>query len=312
MDEMIDEGGPETSRSTGKWVAAAFALIALGAAGYYALSGSGEARWGDASGQPAPVVSKTAEPVVPAARPAQEKSEVRGVVQAAEEATLASRMTARITAMPYRVGSRFPKGAALVELDCSQLRAELAAANAATAAYQKTYETNVELDQYEAVGTNEVAVSKANLNKARAEGTAVAAQLRDCRIIAPFSGTVVEEIAHRGEVAASGQPLLKLQSGGALEAELIVPSKWLKWVKPGIEFAFAIDETGEEVKGVVKRLGASVDPVSKTIRVTGDLFPGDGLVLPGMSGTATFASANTQPPQSRSGEAGADAAKKNQ
>ena len=99
---------------------------------------------------------------------------------------------------------------------------------------------------------------------------------------------MVEEIANRGEIAASGQPLLKLQGSGALEVELILPSTWLAWLKPGAPFDFTIDETGRKVSGTVKRLGPSADPVSKTARARGDSVAADATVLPGMSGTATF------------------------
>lgn len=273
----------------------ALSLIAIAGGGYYlAGSTSGDAIWDSGAIEPearaavpAPAVPAVA--AAPATPPVDEQADqVRGVVQASQEATLASRMTARIVSMPYKVGTKFGQGAALVQLDCSQLRAELAASRAATAAYKTQYDTNVELDQYQAIGTNEVKISKANLAKAQGESVAIAAQLGDCAIRAPFVGVVVEEIAHRGEVAASGQPLIKLQGGGALEAELIVPSNWLTWIKPGVPFDFTIDETREKISGVVKRLGASVDPVSKTIRITGDIQPGDGTVLPGMSGTAHF------------------------
>lgn len=214
--------------------------------------------------------------------------DARGVIKAKMESTIASRMTARITQMPFGKGRSFRQGALLARFDCSATQAQLAAARASANAYQVSYETNVELDEYEAIGKNEVAVSKANLGKALAEAKAISAQLSDCAVYAPFSGTVVEEIAHKGEIAASGQPLLTIQSGGDLEAELIVPSNWLTWLRPGAPFTFAIDETGAEISGKITRLGASVDPVSKTIRVTGSIGGSDSLVLPGMSGTAKF------------------------
>lgn len=218
-------------------------------------------------------------------------SPVRGVVKAKSEATIASRFTARITAMPFKTGAAFGRGALLARFDCSQAEAQLRAARAAAAAYRTTYDTNVELDQYKAIGKNEVAVAQANLGKANAEASAIAAQLTDCAIHAPFAGKVVEQIAHAREVAASGQPLMRIQSGGALEVDLIVPSDWLVWLRPGARFAFRVDETGETVNGVVTRLGAAVDPVSKTIRITGDLTGAKGIILPGMSGGATFAHA---------------------
>jgi RND family efflux transporter MFP subunit len=211
-----------------------------------------------------------------------------GVVRSGEEAVIASRMTALITALPLEAGQSFARGALLAGFDCSQMRAQLSAAEAAAAAYRKTYDTNVELDQYKAIGTNEVAVSKANLGKAAAEAQAIRAGTGQCAIHAPFAGTVVERIAHPHDVAAPGQPLLKIQGAGALEVELIVPSKWLTWLKPGTPFSFRLEETGGTVQGTIARLGAAVDPVSKTMRVSGRIVA-EGTVLPGMSGTAQFA-----------------------
>jgi membrane fusion protein, multidrug efflux system len=213
---------------------------------------------------------------------------VRGIVQPRREATIASRMTAVITDMPFREGQSFRAGALLARFDCSQTRAELNAARAAAAAYRATYQQNAELDEYEAIGRNEVEVSRANLNRAEAEAQAINARLSDCAVFAPFAGTVVERIANVREVAASGQPLMRIQTGRDVELELIIPSQWLTWIGPGARFAFRIDETGNDVRGEVTRLGASVDPVSRTIRVTARVTESNGLILPGMSGTATF------------------------
>lgn len=296
MNQDSDQPEP---RETGKrWPYVAGGAALLVAALAVAQSGAldGQVQWSDDHrATEAPPAHAAASPV-PAAKQPDPVGEVRGIVKAKQEATIASRITARITAMPYGEGKSFGKGALLASFDCSQTRAQLNAANAAAAAYRKTYETNAELDLYEAVGKNEVAVSQANLNKAVAEAAAVSAQLADCAVYAPFSGTVVEEIAHVREVAASGQPLLKIQSGGNLEIELIVPSRWLTWLKQGTPFRFRIDETGQEASGVVTRFGAAVDAVSKTIRVTADITEQAGMVLPGMSGSASFPEAAAETP----------------
>ncbi len=295
MDEADEIGPPEQTDNRKVWIGGG-ALLAAAAVAGFAYANSGDTQWSDnqsiVDGDAAEVASS--EDVSPEPEP-EPILEARGVIAAKNESTVASRMTARITAMPVREGRSFRKGALLARFDCSTISAELSAARAATTAYEKTYETNVELDSYEAVGKNEVAVSRANLGRARAEANAIAAQLKDCAVYAPFAGTVVEEIASRGEVAASGQPLLRIQSGGDLEADLIVPSNWLTWLRPGAAFDFVIDETGATITGAVTQLGASVDPVSKTIRVAADIDRGDALVLPGMSGTATFEEPSDEP-----------------
>jgi len=286
---LFDTPAEEPKSGFPKWLLWGGGIAAVGAVAVAAMNSGDGGNWSVSEADKAAAVTDAAETkAAPEKEEAKPEPDVRGVIKAKQESTVASKMTARITNMPFSKGQSFRRGALLASFDCSTISAQLRAAQAATAAYQKTYDTNVELDQYEAVGKNEVAVSKANVGKAAAEANAVRAQLSDCAVYAPFSGTVVEQIAHRGEVAASGQPLLKIQSGGDLEVELIVPSNWLTWLRPGATFSFLIDETGATVTGAITQLGASVDPVSKTIRVTGSVGSSDALILPGMSGSAKF------------------------
>ena len=268
------------------------ALIALAGVGGIAAFNvlakpSNDVVWSDAAPVAGPAQPVTAVAPVADVAPVAAALAAHGVVQSGEEAVIASRMTALITALPLDAGQTFGRGQLLASFDCSQMKAQLSAASAAAAAYRKTYDTNVELDRYKAIGTNEVGVSKANLGKATAEAQAVQAGLGQCAIFAPFAGTVMERTAHAHDVAAAGQPLMKIQGTGDLKVELIIPSTWLTWVKPGTPFTFAIDETGGSVTGRIARLGAAVDPVSKTMRVTGAIVV-QGTVLPGMSGTAHF------------------------
>ncbi len=265
-------------------IAGAALVMVAGAA--YAFSGN-DKQWSEAEA-PVAIAAPEAPKLVAAPAAVDPSQIIRGVIASQSEATIASRMTAGIISMPFKVGQKFGRGALLASFDCSTLRAQYAAANAATMAYKKTYDTNVELDMYQAVGKNEVGVSKANLGKASAEAAAVSSQLGDCAVYAPFSGVVVEQIAHANEVAATGQPLMKIQDASNLEVQIIVPSKWLVWMKPGAKFNFKVDETGQTVSGSIARLGASVDPVSKTIRVVGHLSGAGATILPGMSGSANF------------------------
>jgi membrane fusion protein, multidrug efflux system len=286
MEAENNEEPKAALSDTRKWAIVGAVAVIAGGLGIW-LGGQGkEVVWPEE--KPKVAVAATPKLDTLTDEPVVAESLVRGVINPVSESTIASKMTARITAMPFGEGQSFPAGALLARFDCSTIQAQLRAAQAASVAYRKTYDTNVELDQYEAVGKNEVAVSKANLGKAEAEANAVGAQLADCEVRAPFAGKVVEQLARAKEIAASGQPLLKIQSGRDVEMELIVPSNWLTWLQPGATFSFKIDETGNVIRGKVKRFGASVDPVSKTIRVTGLVTQRNGLVLAGMSGTATF------------------------
>jgi len=251
---------------------------------------------------PAAAQTSAAVALAPALRMTEEGERAsRGVVRSKHEATLSSRTAARIVQMPVREGSAFKRGDLLVAFDCDRTQAEIRAAEATVEAQKKTVETNEELHQFNALGKNDLLISKSLLLKAVAEADALRSQTRDCKVFAPFSGRVVERLAHEHETVTGGQPLLRIIDTDALVLDMIVPSSWLQWLAPGAPFDFVIDETGQTVRCVVDRLMPTVDPVSKTTKITGKFVGqtpgGKGLrgkpVLPGMSGSARFAAADT-------------------
>lgn len=213
----------------------------------------------------------------------------RGVIRAAGEAMLSSRLAARIVKMSLKEGESFKKGDVLVEFDCERQAAEARAAKAQMQIQAKTVDTNEELDRFSSIGKNDLAISKSQYDKAKAELDALNAQLKDCKIIAPFQGRVVERVARSHEAVSVSQPLLRVADTTQLELDMIVPSAWLQWLDEGTHFEFKVDETGQTVKGQVDRVNAAVDPVSKTIKIVGRFKPSKGQLLPGMSGSARFA-----------------------
>ncbi len=217
-------------------------------------------------------------------------NQARGVVRAVNEATLSSNMLGQIIKMPFSEGSAFKKGDLLVEFNCDRGQAELRAAEAAMQVEEKTVETNQELERFNSVGKFDVLISVSKLNKAKAEVEALQAQIKQCKVFAPFSGRVTERMTHLYESVSVSEPLLRIIDTTTLELDLIVPSKWLQWLKPGTAFTFQVDETGQTLSAVVDRLLPSVDPVSKTVKIIGRFAANrGGVAIPGMSGTATFA-----------------------
>lgn len=96
------------------------------------------------------------------------------------------------------------------------------------------------------------------------------------------------------QYATPGQPLLEVFDDRSLEVELIAPSRWLAWLKPGYVFAIHVEETDKTYKAAITRVGGRVDPVSQTIKVFGEIQGEAGDLMAGMSGRANIA-----PPQDR-------------
>jgi membrane fusion protein, multidrug efflux system len=213
---------------------------------------------------------------------------IRGLVKPVTNATISSELSARIIKLPYHMGDSFSKGKTLVQFDCSLHNAELSAAKAELDAEQKKHENNLQLLALNAISKIEVDISETNVKKADAEKQIANVRVRRCVIKAPYEGRVIETLVNEHESVSPDQPLISILSDKKLEIELIVPSGWLTWLKKGIEFQFLIDETNRSHKAKIAQLGASVDPVSQTIRVKGIFESNFGEVLSGMSGTATF------------------------
>lgn len=219
---------------------------------------------------------------------------IRGVVRPAAQAVLSSQIEGRISRLPFKEGQRFRRGNTLVHLDCAKYEAELAAARAEHEARTKTLQNNLGLSRLDAIGSLEVDISKAEARKALAGILIAKVKVNGCRIKAPFSGRIVKVMVNEHENVFPNDQLISILNDNRLEIELILPSKALAWLKKGASFNFAVDETGRSYVGVLKELGASVDPVSQTIRVTGEFRKTPRDVLAGMSGTATFPAALPQ------------------
>jgi membrane fusion protein, multidrug efflux system len=212
----------------------------------------------------------------------------RGVVKSLAEATIAMEYAARINQLPVLEGESFLNGDILISFECKRFNAEIAAAKANSVALELAHANNKRLLSRGAIGANEVRISQAESEKARAEFLAVQARTGSCDYRAPFDGRMVERIAQEHEIPGANQPLIKIVDTTRLEVETIVPSRWLQWLKPGLNLSFLVDETGARIDASVVRVGAAVDPVSQTVTVYLALTSSDLTILPGMSGTATF------------------------
>ncbi len=213
---------------------------------------------------------------------------VRGVVEPVAQAVLVSELDARIADVPFKEGMAFKKGDVLVKFDCTRERAKVAAAEASRNSAKLAYDNNVELESYSAVGEHEVMQAKAELQRTEAELKIHKSVASECVLLAPYHGRVVRRHVNAYETPGRGNPLLEIIDDSDFRLELIVPSTWLKWLHPGSDFMFSIDETGSRHEATVLQVGASVDPVSQTISVSGGFKQRPPDVLSGMSGTAEF------------------------
>ncbi|GLZ16744.1 hypothetical protein Bpla01_02740 [Burkholderia plantarii] len=240
---------------------------------------------------PAPAAAPAA-PAAPAAAPASpdgNDSRIRIQLVSRDQVDVSSEISAKIASLPFRDGDTFRAGQTLVTLDCSLFNAQLRKAQADAEGARELLDTNRKLQALHSIGELEVQQAQAKQKASAADVAYMQATVRKCAIAAPFDGRVSKRSASPQQFAEPGKPLLTIIDTSHLELKMIVPSKWLAWLKPGHPLSVQVDEVGKTYPARVARIGARVDPVTQTVDVTAALNGGAPELLPGMSGWATFA-----------------------
>jgi len=227
---------------------------------------------------------------------AAEELGVRAQLVAAREAVLSSDLAARVLSVPRKPGEAFGRGEPLARLDCSLYEAQLAKAKAQLLEASKVHAVNKNLDQYGSISLLEIEVSEARLGAARAEADLMAVAVSRCEVSAPFAGKLVEAFVDPHQYVAEGQQLLAIVDDSRLDVEMIVPSSWLAWLRPGAAFEIRVDETGGTYAAVLRRISPQVDAVSQSVKVYGALEARPPELMVGMSGFARFASPQDEAP----------------
>ncbi|MEM8691991.1 MAG: HlyD family efflux transporter periplasmic adaptor subunit, partial [Pseudomonadota bacterium] len=160
----------------------------------------------------------------------------------------------------------FSGGEVLVRFDCAILEAQRDAQAERQIAADLNAASLERLNRSGAAGRTETLLAQSEAKVAAAEFRAINAQLKGCVITAPFKGRMVETFVSTFENVGETQELIEIVDDQNLEIELIVPSNWLQWLSAGTGFDFRVFETGDVRPAEITRIGAIVDPVSRTAK----------------------------------------------
>jgi membrane fusion protein, multidrug efflux system len=203
--------------------------------------------------------------------------------------TLSAELPGKIERITVKEGDRFKDGQPLVVFDCVIQRAMVDEANAVLVQAEKSkgvYKRLLELHSTGALeaekSASDAAVAQAKLNSARALAS-------KCAIAAPFPGRVVEQKARAFQYVQVGQPILEILDDSALNAEFIVPSSAVNSLKAGTTVQIAVDETRKIYPAKIARIGAKVDAVSHSIKVTAEIRGDFPELMAGMTGRLQLA-----------------------
>jgi membrane fusion protein (multidrug efflux system) len=232
----------------------------------------------------------TATSSTPGTEPAQAPNapEIRVQVVADTSATLGAPMSGRLAQFPLRDGDRFKQGQVIARFNCAEKESTLTRARAVLDGRKTVNQSKQRLHELGTSSEVEYKVAQADEEQAAADLKTAQTQVDECVVAAPFTGRVSATYTHNFQFLQTGAPMLDILSDKDLDLELIVPSLWLNWLKPGSKFTVAIGESGKTYAATLTRLSGKVDAVSRSIKVYGRIDNPPDTLLPGMSGRAMF------------------------
>jgi membrane fusion protein (multidrug efflux system) len=210
------------------------------------------------------------------------------IVRANEVTTFTSETTGKVINLPVKEGSSFKVGDVLLRLACRLQQADLNKAKAQQKTTNKALESAKKLHQYGLLSEFEFVKASSEADAANADVDKLNAIVEKCAIVAPFSGGVAEVKTHLYETVKPGDPLLKVTNTENLSVEVQVPSKWLSWLRVGSNFNIHINDINKTIGGKVILINPEIEPISQTVRVTGQILPKEASLRPGMTGQAVF------------------------
>ena len=138
------------------------------------------------------------------------------------------------------------------------------------------------------IGELQYQLSESALRKTEAELSIAKLNVERCNIVAPYDGKVMNVYTNDFTSIEQRQTLMDIVGDGLLEAEIVAPSNWLKWLKKDYPVKIIIDETGEILDAKIISLGAAVDAASQTIELKAQFNNKYESLIPGMSGIVKF------------------------
>jgi RND family efflux transporter MFP subunit len=207
--------------------------------------------------------------------------EYAGEVRARVESRLGFRVAGKIIKRQVDLGQHVAAGTVLAQLDAQDYRLSADAAKAQYHAaltnrdlvaadfkrYKELREQNfisgAELERREAA----LKAAQAQLDQAQAQLSGQTNQASYTTLMADVSGVVTSIDAEPGQVVASGASVVRIAQDGPRDVVFAVPEDKVRYIRAGTPAEVRVWSDDRVLKGVVREVAASTDPVTRTFAV---------------------------------------------
>ena len=213
-----------------------------------------------------------------------------GTARANEAVEITSKVSNTVTAVRFSDGQRVAKGQVLVELDSAQARADLEAAEAASAESASQVKRSRELIQSRVISESQFEQLEATMKANGARVAAARSHVDDTVVRAPFSGRVGLRRVSVGSLVNPGTTITTLDDLSVIKVDFSVPENFLAGLREGLKVTTsAAAFPGRAFTGTVTGVDSRIDPVSRSLIVRAAVPNPDLSLKPGMFLNVTLA-----------------------
>jgi len=216
--------------------------------------------------------------------PVLDRFEAVGTIEAGDAITVVSEIAAQVVSLPFREGGAIERGGVIAQLDDSQLKAELARAQAERDQRKASYERVKSIVEQAAGAPQDLDDAAAALGVAEANLDVAKARLAKTRITAPFSGVLGARRVSPGAYLRVGDPITDLAKLDELRVTFSAPERYLGLLKHGA--AVSVSTTayaGYSITGHIDVVDPVIDPGTRSASVVARAPNPGHRFRPGMS-----------------------------
>jgi membrane fusion protein (multidrug efflux system) len=200
--------------------------------------------------------------------PVTESLSLVGTITANEMVEIKAETEGIVQETNFKEGERVEKGRLLVKLDDSKLAAALAESEATLRLSQANFDRAKELFQNKLVSQQEFDQASSIHSVGVAAVDLKRRQLRDARVLAPFSGIVGARQISPGQVITRDTTLTWLVDLDTVKVEVNVPERYLRQLQIGQALQFGVAAfPGEKFSGDVYFVSPQINEATRTALV---------------------------------------------
>lgn len=209
--------------------------------------------------------------------------EALGTAGANESVEIRPRIASLVERIHFVEGQLVAAGDLLVELENSEIVAELAVAEAALSESQSLYDRSKALAETQAISAANLEQLLAQVRVDRAQVEAAKARLDNTVIRAPFSGRVGLRRVSPGSFVSTATVITTLDDVSRIKLDFSVPETFLTVLSVGMAIdAHSLVYPERVFTGTVRSIDTRLDPVSRSVQVRALVPNPDGMLKPGM------------------------------